>query len=326
MRICVFGAGATGGHFAVRLAAAGHDVSVIARGPHLDAIRASGLAMRVGDEEVRAPVRAAEDPAELGEQDVVIVGVKATGLPAVAGRLRPLVGPDTRVVFPQNGMAWWYPLGLREGLPTPPDLPIFRLGERFLQEMDREQVVGGIIYSANEVARPGVVVNNTPRYNALWIQSITDPGDEAVAALRAELAASGVSSEAQEDIRATVWRKLLLNMSGSSLALATFTRSSDVRDDPALKEIYRRVTAEGLAIAAAHGYPLEVDVDRILAGMPKHKPSLLQDYEQGRPMEIAEIVLAPQAFARAAGIDTPTLDTIAAIVARLARERGLYAG
>ncbi len=328
MRICVFGAGATGGHFAVRLARAGHDVSVVARGPHLQAILAEGLTMKTGDEEIRAPVTASEDPAQLGPQDAVIVGVKATGLEAVADSLVPLLTPETRVVFPQNGMTWWYPVGLDESLPAPPDLPVFRLRERFLCNMTPEQVVGGIIWSANEIERPGVILNNTPHRNDLWIQSIVDPGDAPVEALRAALVEAGIGSVPPRDIRETLWRKLLLNMSGSTLALATGTLSSEVRGDARLAELYRRVMGEGLQICRAHGYPLdsEVDADSVLAAMPRHKPSLLQDYEQHRPMEIGEIVLAPQAFARTAGIETPSLDAVAAIAARLASDRGLFAG
>jgi 2-dehydropantoate 2-reductase len=114
-------------------------------------------------------------------------------------------------------------------------------------------------------------------------------------------------------------------MSGSALGLATRSPSDGARKDKAVSEIYRRVMREGLAVAAAHGYPLDLNPDRMLARLLDHKASLLQDYEQGRPMEVAEIVLAPLAFARAANIATPTLDTVAAIVTKLAKDRGLVA-
>jgi len=121
MRICVFGAGAIGGHFAARLAAAGHSVSVVARGPNLAAIQARGLELRVADKIIKGPVRAAENPADLGEQDLVIVTLKAPSLPEFAASAAPLLGAHTPVVFAQNGIPWWYAQGLG-GKPPPPDL------------------------------------------------------------------------------------------------------------------------------------------------------------------------------------------------------------
>jgi 2-dehydropantoate 2-reductase len=325
MRICVYGAGATGGHLAVKLATAGHDVAVVARGDHLAAIRAQGLSLIEGDLQRTAQVQATDDPALLGQQDLVMTAVKATGLAAVADRLAPLVGPRTLVAFPQNGMAWWYPTGLPAGWPAPPDIAVFRLGQRFLQVLRPGQVLGGSLYSANEVIAPGVVRNTSPGRNGLTLGAIV-PGREAdVAQVREALEAAGIRSPAVQDIRQTLWSKLLINMSGSTIALATENRSSICRTDPALAEIYRRVIREGLEITRAHGYALDgiVDAERLLGGLLDHKPSLLQDYEQRRPMEVAEIVEAPIAFARAQGVPTPTLDTLAAIVVRRARDRGL---
>jgi 2-dehydropantoate 2-reductase len=116
MRICVFGAGAVGSHFAVRLALAGHDVSCVMRGAHLDAVKANGLTLRVGDAEFKAKVSASDDPAALGPQDVVICTLKATALPSLATGLQPLLGEDTAVVFAQNGIPWWYDIGFQQNI------------------------------------------------------------------------------------------------------------------------------------------------------------------------------------------------------------------
>jgi len=323
VRICIYGAGASGGHFAVRLALAGHDVSVIARGPHLAAIRETGLQLRIGGETLSAVVAAGEAPRDFGPQDLVIVATKATALAAIAPRIAPLIGKDTLVVFPQNGMTWWYPVGLPAQHPAPPAIPIFDLAKPFLAAMGPDQVLGGIIYSANEVAAPGVVKNNSPAHNRLEIAAIGGSEPDSVAAIRQAFMQAGILSPDPGDIRAAVWTKLVNNMSGSTIGLATRSTSDGASKDTALSEIYRRVTREGLSIAAAHGYALDLDPDRMLARLLNHKASLLQDYEQGRPMEIAEIVLAPLAFARAAKLATPTLDTIAAIVTKLAKDRGL---
>jgi 2-dehydropantoate 2-reductase len=328
VRICIYGAGASGGHFAIKLARAGHDVSVIARGPHLAAIRENGLQLRTGGEVLSANVAAGERPDAFGPQDVVIVATKATALPAIAAQIAPLVGKNTLVVFPQNGMTWWYPVGLPAQHPAPPAIPIFDLAKPFLKAMRADQIIGGIIYSANEVEAPGVIKNNSPGHNRLEIAAINQASanrEGAVKELRAAFEASGILSPDPGDIRAAVWTKLVNNMSGSTIGLATASPSDGARKDPALSEIYRRVMREGLSIAAAHGYPLAIDPDRMLARLLNHRASILQDYEQGRAMEIAEIVLAPLAFARAAKIATPTLDTIAAIVTKLAKDRGLVA-
>ncbi len=327
MQFCIYGAGASGGHFAIKLARAGHDVSLIARGAHLAAIRENGLHLQTGGEVMTAKLAATDDPRALGPQEIVIVATKATALPSIATQIGPLIGEDTLVIFPQNGMTWWYPLGLASHCPKPPELPVFELAKPFLAAMRPDQVLGGIIYSANEIASPGVIKNNSPEHNRLEFAQLSGPASDRLSAIRQVLEGAGIISPVPSDIRAALWTKLLNNMSGSTIALATRGTSDAVRNDPALSEIYCRVVREGLSISAAHGYPLadRMDPERMLARLIHHKPSLLQDYEAGRPMEIAEIVLAPIAFARAAEIATPTLDTLGAIVGKLARDRGLLA-
>jgi 2-dehydropantoate 2-reductase len=170
------------------------------------------------------------------------------------------------------------------------------------------------------------VFNSSPGRNSLTIAAI-DPsgaGAEAVEALRRAVDGCGVTATTPDDLRTTMWTKLVQNMSGSTIALATGNRTSMSRQDPRLGALYARIVNEGKAVAAAWGHPVDLDPAAMLARAPHHRPSLLQDYEQGRPMEIAEIVLAPTAFARAAGIDCPSLDAVAAIVARLAIDKGLF--
>ncbi len=325
MRICIYGAGATGGHFAVKLSNAGHDVSVVARGSHLLAIMHNGLTLLSGDSALRAKVDATEKPATLGPQDLVVVAVKATALPDIIDDLATLVGPETLVAFPQNGMSWWYPLGLPADKLTPPDLPIFRLGERFARFLPPERILGGSIYSGNEVIEPGVIKNTSPHRNALSLGLIASGAEARLAEIRSALISANILSPDIDDIRSVIWTKLMSNMSGSALALAIEGKSASLRTDPALSTVYLRTVREGLAIARAAGYDLDKTVipETLLANQLDHKPSLLQDFERGRPMELAVIVDAPLAFARAAGIETPTMDAIAAIIGRRARDRGL---
>ncbi len=325
MKICIYGAGATGGHFAVKLARAGHEVSVIARGGHLAAIQANGLTLIAGEATLNARVTATDDAATLSLQDLIVVTVKATALDDIAEALAKIVGPDTLVAFPQNGMSWWYPLGLDPSKPTPPDIPLFRIAKSFEPFLATEQIIGGSIYSGNEVIEPGVIKNSSPHRNGLSLGRIAPGDDTRLTAIRAALNEAGIASPDVPDIRAIIWSKLLVNMTGSALALATENQSSISRKDLALGAIYLRAVHEGLAIAKAHGYDLtgQIVPETLQANLLDHKPSILQDYERGRPMELAEIVEAPLAFARSAGVETPIMDTISAIVGRKARDKGL---
>jgi len=324
MRICVFGAGAVGSHFAVRLAQAGHDVSCVMRGPHLDAVKANGLTLRVGNGEFKAKVRVSSDPAALGRQDVVICTLKATGLASLADGLQPLLGDDTAVVFAQNGIPWWYDIGLSPRHPSVPDLAFLDPGGRLRAAIPRELIVGGVVFSSNEVVAPGVVANLSPERNRLLIGECDDRRSERVARLRAALNDAAIDSPDIAEIRETIWSKLLTNMSMSVLCLLTGQTARAVRDDPALAEIVPRLLDEANSVAQSC-FPKVKRVTRS-GPAPDHKPSILQDYELGRAMEIDVLVRAPAAFARAAGLATPMLDMMAALAIRQARDKGLYQG
>ena len=322
MRICVFGAGAVGSHFAVRLALAGHDVSCVMRGAHLDAVNAGGLTLRVGGTEFKARVKASDDPSTLRPQDVVICTLKATGLPGLATSLQPLLGEDTAVVFAQNGVPWWYDIGLSSSHPAVPDLAFLDPDGRLRSAIPRERIVGGVVFSSNEIIAPGIAANLSPERNRLLVGECDDRASERVAKLRAALNEASIDSPEVAQIRETIWTKLLTNMSMSVLCLLTGQTARAVRDDPALAEIVPRLLDE--ANSVAHSCFPEVKRVTRSGPAPDHKPSILQDYELGRAMEIDVLVRAPAAFARAAGLSTPMLDMMAALAIRLARDKGLY--
>jgi 2-dehydropantoate 2-reductase len=324
MRICVFGAGAVGSHFAVRLALAGHDVSCVMRGTHLDAVNAGGLTLRVGGAEFKARVKASDDPAALGPQDVVICTLKATGLPSLATSLQPLLGDDTAVVFAQNGVPWWYDIGLSASHPPVPDLSFLDPDGRLRAAIPREQIVGGVVFSSNEIIAPGIAENLSPERNRLLIGECDDRASERVAKLRRVLNEASIDSPEVAQIRETIWTKLLTNMSMSVLCLLTGQTARAVRDDPALAGIVPRLLDEANSVAQSC-FP---GVKRVARSgpAPDHKPSILQDYELGRAMEIDVLVRAPAAFARAAGLSTPMLDMMAALAIRQACDKGLYRG
>jgi 2-dehydropantoate 2-reductase len=324
MRICIFGAGAVGSHFAVRLALAGHDVCCVMRGAHLEAVKAGGLTLRVGDTEFSARVKASDDPAALGPQDFVISTLKATALSSLATGLRPLLRDDTAVVFAQNGIPWWYDIGISPDHPPVPDLAFLDPGGRLRAAVSKQRIIGGVIFSANEIAAPGVVVNLSPERNMLLTGECDDRASERIERLRAALDEASIQSPPVSRIREAIWSKLLTNMSMSVLCLLTGQTARAVRDEPALRDVVPRLLDEANSI----GQSCFPDLKRVTrtGPAPEHKPSILQDYELGRAMEIDVLVKAPAAFARAAGLSTPMLDLLAGLAIRQARDKGLYQG
>jgi len=296
----------------------------VMRGPHLAAVKASGLRLRVGDAEFSAKVKASDDPAALGPQDLVISTLKATGLSSLVTGLPPLLHDDTAVVFAQNGIPWWYDLGLPADHPPPPDLGFLDPGGRLRAAVPMQRIIGGVIFSSNEVVAPGIAANLSPDRNVLQIGECDDRPTERIEKLRTMLGDASIASPAVPRIRETIWSKLLTNMSMSVLCLLTGQTARAVRDDPALRDVVPRLLDEANSIAQSC-YP---EVKRVTRSgpAPDHKPSILQDYELGRAMEIDVLVKAPAAFARAAGLATPMLDLLAGLAIRQARDKGLYQG
>jgi 2-dehydropantoate 2-reductase len=302
-------------------------VSVIARGAQLAAIRAQGLTLLKGERRITGKVQAAQDPREIGQVDYVIVTLKATSLPDFADAAAPLLGKDTAVVFAQNGIPWWYALGLSAARPAAPDLSALDPGGKLASAIAPERVVGSVVYSANEVVSPGVVRSNAPERNVLVLGEPDDRQSARLRALAAALEKSEIQAPIETDIRRSVWAKLVINLWSSSVGVITGGTVKDNLADPALAALRPVMHAEGRAIAAAHGVftegaPLPPPAP---AGL-QHKSSMLQDYEQGRPMEVDAILMAPLWFARAAQVPAPTLETVIALAAHKAKKKARWRG
>ena len=316
MQICVYGAGAVGGHIAARLAAAGNEVSVVARGEHLKKIREQGIKLLRGEETISAKVKASERAADLGPQDFVLVTLKANALGAFAEACAPLLGPRTAVAFVQNGIPWWYAREIERLDP----------GGKLAHAIAAERILGGVAYSANDVVEPGVVLNHVPNSNMIVVGEANNEKSSRIETLRSLLEKAGLSSPPVEDIRQAIWSKLAMNLGTSTLCTITGANIAEVRSSPRLAELAARLGAEGRAIAGALGVAIERAPQRPgggqSSGMIQHKPSMLQDYERGRPMEIDAQLTAPLALARQKGVPTPTLDLAAALVAYKAAAKG----
>lgn len=322
MKICVYGAGAIGGWLAVRLALAGHEVSVVARGEHLAAIRANGLTLVVGEARFNAKVRADQDPAALGHQDAVVVTLKASSLDGLMEGLAPLLSDQSSVVFTQNGIPWWYAHGLAANAPSVPDLAFLDAAPS-LQGL-APRVLGAVVKSMVEVIEPGVVLNRTPAIDSIVIGEPDDGQSARVQALRAAFDGAGVPSPATDSIRTVIWNKLLMNITGSVMCMLTGLTNRQMHHDPRFFHVLETLRREVQAIGASQNCPIASLPPVEKRVLSDHKPSILQDYERGRAVELDAIVRAPLAFARQAGIATPSLDLMASLATQKAMAAGLY--
>ncbi len=326
MKVCVFGAGAIGGHLAVRLARGGADVSVVARGAQLAAIQRNGLKVVTSDGEFDASVRASADPAELGPQDAVLVTVKAPALPEVAAAIAPLLGPDTPVAFVMNGIPWFYFHAIGGALEGQ-RLPKIDPGDALWRKVRPDRALAGVVYAASAVIRPGVIELENP--NSRVVLGEADGRiSQRVQSIAAHINAGGMTAEVTGAVRDAIWNKLLNNLASGSLAVLTQTTIRRLYQEEVCVATARRIMHEAAAIAIAVGAKPDQDHDKRIAhgrGLD-HKPSILQDLELGRPMEIDGIFDAPLAMARAAGVAAPTLEMMVGLMKVRAREAGLYAG
>jgi 2-dehydropantoate 2-reductase len=302
---------------------------VVARGAHLDAMRTKGVTLLHGEHTIRGPVRAAERAVELGPQDFVLVTLKANLLPVFARDAAPLLGRDTAVAFVQNGIPWWYGHGVERKAPAQlPDFSRLDPGGELARAVSPGRVIGAVVFSANEVDAPGVIRNLVPGRNMLVVGEPGDGESARVGALRKALDAADMYSPAAKDIRQVIWSKLVLNLGTSILCTLTGETVGGVRGNAELAAIAERLKDEGQAIAAAYGISSEGAPERPgggrSSGMTAHKPSMMQDYERGRPMEIDAQIMMPLEFARAAGVPAPTLEALAPLLAHKARLKKLY--
>ncbi|HET6236715.1 MAG TPA: 2-dehydropantoate 2-reductase [Acetobacteraceae bacterium] len=326
MKVCVFGAGAIGGHLAVRLARGGADVSVVARGAQLAAIQRNGLKVIASDGEFDARVRASTDPADLGPQDAVLVTVKAPALPSVAASIAPLLSADTPVAFVMNGIPWCYFHGIGGELEGR-RLPKIDPGDALWRTVGPDRAIAGVVYAASTVIRPGVIELENPSSRVV-LGEMDGRVSQRVQSITAHIYGGGMKADVTPAVRDEIWNKLLGNLATGSLAVLTQTTIRRIYQEDVCVATARRIMHEAAAIAVAVGAKPDLDHEKRIAhgrGLD-HKSSILQDLELGRPMEIDGIFDAPLEMARAAGVRAPTLEMVVGLMKVRAREAGLYAG
>jgi 2-dehydropantoate 2-reductase len=325
MRICVFGAGSVGGYLAGYLSRGGNEVSVVARGAHLGAIRANGLTVETPDETLNVRIAASDNPADLGRQDVVLVTVKAPALPDVAATIAPLLGPDTAVAFVMNGIPWWY-FHAHGGALDGRQLPSLDPDGALWRAVNPHRAIGAVFWPACSVPSPGVVRLLAGADGGTVFGEPSNATTPRLQALAAAFRAAALPVTLTEDIRALIWRKLAFNLSAGPLCVLTETPVMDTHTEAALIACSGQLLTEGMAVAAAMGITLDLDISAI-AEMNKqlaHRPSILQDLTAGRPMEIEALYGVPLEMARMANVPTPMLDVLVGLIKVKARAKGLF--
>jgi 2-dehydropantoate 2-reductase len=318
MKVCIFGAGAIGGHAAARMISTGvADVSIIARGPHLAAIQQQGILLRTEGAEIGGrPVAALDDPGRLPPQDLVIVALKAHAQPAAADSIARLLAPGGLTLFAMNGVPWWWKKGRADAGPLERIDP----GGALWRTIGPERALGAVVNSSNYVVEPGIVVHAGAKR---W--TIGDPNwpDSPIAQKIVDLFnAAGMEGVLTPDIRRDVWRKLMTNISGSPIAALTRLAGKDTPAVAGLDLVAIKLIEETLLVAAAEGHDLRGEITpesiaRPTRGRFSGKPSMLQDVEAGRMLEAEALMGQVQDFACAHGVPTPTIDTVFALLSGL---------
>lgn len=323
-RICVFGAGAIGSHLATRAALGGAEVSVIARGAHLEAMKQGGITLHAHDGIKQVNVRAAATAAEIGPVDAVLITTKVPALPVAAEAIGPLLGPDTPVAFVTNGVPWWYFLrhgGAADGR----RLPLLDPGGVIERLVGIERTLGGVVYSASEVIAPGVVKAENADIR-LFLGEPDGTLSDRAKMVAGFIEAGGMPCPVVNDIRHRVWGKLMGNLTSGPLCILSRSDMMTTLADPAVYAAAIAIAEEGAALAAAYGHDLATSAESRMTRSAKiaHKPSILQDLELGRAMEIDALFTVPLGMAKEAGVPMPVFELTARLATQAAAAAGLY--
>ncbi len=320
MRIAIVGAGAIGSYLGAQLAAAGNEVSLIARGEHLQALKEKGVKVRFADRELAEHPFATDDPAEVGAVDAVFLTLKANSLPAMAPRLAPLLGPATTVISGQNGIPWWFFQnfgGPMEGTRLEKVDP----GGLLLAAIPIHRIVGCVIYPSATIVEPGVILHIEG--NRFAIGEPDGQLSERCEKLAAVLQNAGLRCPVRRRIRHEIWVKLIGNLALNPVSVLTGATLEEMLKDEGARELIRSIMEEGVAVAKAIGLHLDISVEQRMQGAERvgaHKTSMLQDFERGRPLELDCIAGAVVELAGEVGVSVPCTGAVYACAKLLERE------
>ncbi|HEX6794346.1 MAG TPA: 2-dehydropantoate 2-reductase [Casimicrobiaceae bacterium] len=314
MKVCVYGAGAIGGYLGLQLARAGVDVSLVARGAHLEAMRAHGLRLLIDGRECVERIRCTDVPADVGVQDCVIVALKAHSIAPAVSSMLPLLGGDTTIVTASNGLPYWFfdvPGVPYRGLALTSVDP----GELQRTHLGYARALGCVVLPATEIVAPGVIRHE--HGNKLPIGEPDGRRTPRIEQLHRMLTAAGFDAPIRTDIRNEIWLKLWGNQCLNPVSALTGATVDVVASDPRSRSVLLSMMREASAIGERLGLSLRVDAKRRLDGaaaLGPHKMSMLQDLERGREMEVEALVGVIGELARVTGVPTPTVDVVLALI------------
>ena len=319
MKYTIVGAGAIGGYLGAKLALAGEDVTFIARNRNLEAINARGMTLHLPDGSTQQAnnVRAVQDTAEAGPQDVVLLTTKAHQLLDLVPGMQALFGPETMVVSMVNGIPWWYFQklgGAYEARQLPSVDPDGALGAG----IEVKRIIGGIVYPAAELLEPGVV--KVIEGNRFTLGELDNQRTPRIEALSKSMMAAGFKAPVSRDIRSEIWVKLWGNLTFNPVSALSHATLEDICTYPLTRELAQRMMEEAQRVGEKLGVTFKVSVDQRIAGaqaVGAHKTSMLQDVEQGRALELEALLGSVVELARITDTPTPTIDAIYAVTSLL---------
>ena len=319
MKFCIVGAGAIGGLAGAWLARAGHEVSLVARGEHLAALRARGLTLETAAGRETFKVAASDDPGVFGHQDAVFIGLKAYSIPAMLPRLAPLLGAGTAVVPAINGLPWWY--FHREGGPFDGQ-PVQCLdpGGGMLAALDPRHILGCVVHAAAEVVEPGVVRHTAE--NRFILGEPDRSLSERARRIASAMQQAGFNAPVSADIRQDIWMKLIGNLSYNPIAALTLAWMQDINGSDDILAVVRVLMEETMRVAQAHGIVINMSVDEritLARRIGNSKISMHQDVERRRPLEIDAITGAVLELGRKRGVETPAIRLMHTLLVERAR-------
>ena len=325
MKVCIYGAGAIGGWIGAKLAQAGCEIDVVARGATLEALKRDGLTLVSGESRVSVPVNASSDPKALGVQQLVVVAVKAPALPAVAQQIAPLLGPGTIVLTAMNGVPWWFLQGGFGGTLAGAQLEAIDPGGKIDAAIPAKHVIGCVVHASCSLDAPGVVRHHFG--NGLIIGEPSGEATPRAQALRDLLARTGIDTKLSPQIQKDVWYKLWGNMTVNPISALTGATTDLILNDDLVRGLISTIMLEAKEIGARIGVPIaESPEDRhaVTRKLGAFKTSMLQDVEAGRAVELDALVSAVRELGQRAGVPTPFTDALLGLARLRARQLGLY--
>lgn len=310
MKVCIFGAGAIGAWLGAKLHASGVDVVLVARGPHLAAMRQSGLTVHEAGETQNYEVRATDDASSLGPFDYVIVTLKGHSIPAVAESIAALLHEDTNVLTAANGIPWWYFYGL-DSPHADRSLESVDPGRVIWNSIGPNRAIGCVVYPSVNLAAPGVV--NHVSDDRFCLGEPLGGSSERTEALAKFLIECGCRAPIRRDIRNELWMKLWGNVAFNPISVLTGGNLDDLATDDGTRNVAALIMQEVKSVGEKYGIRFRLSIDRRIDGaraVGAHKTSMLQDYELGRELECGTIVEAVQELGRIVNVATPTIDLV----------------